>query len=48
MRNENPNNKQRRNEKDNKNLEFAKEFSLKKQLLNEKNCGGGCGGNRPI
>ncbi len=32
----------RHNERDRKYLEFAKEFSLKKQLLNEKNCERGC------
>ena|GEM_PF-1982563 len=43
MRNENKNNEQCRNEKEHKNLEFSQELSLKKQLLNKKSCGGGCG-----
>ena len=46
MRNENRNNEQRRDEKDQKNLEFARELADVEQRRNEKDCGGGCGGKR--
>lgn len=48
MRNENQNrkNEQRRNEKEQKNLDFACELANVEQRRNEKDCGGGCGGKR--
>ncbi|WP_188400387.1 hypothetical protein [Sporomusa sp. GT1] len=48
MRNENQNknNEQCRNEKSQKNLDFACELSNVKERLNEKDCGGGCGSKR--
>lgn len=48
MKNEkrNENNEQSRNEKECKNLEFARELSKVEERRNEKDCGGGCGGKR--
>jgi len=46
MKNKSQNNDQCRNEKDQKNLEFARELANVEQRRNEKDCGGGCGGKR--
>lgn len=48
MKNEsrNKNNEQSRNERNQKNLEFARELSTVEDRRNEKDCGGGCGGKR--
>jgi len=48
MKNEsrNESNEQCRNERNQKNLEFARELSNVEDRRNEKDCGGGCGGKR--
>ncbi|HWR43562.1 hypothetical protein [Sporomusa sp.] len=43
MRKNNRKNEQCCNEKDQKNLEFAREIANVNECRNEKDCGGGCG-----